>query len=97
MNKPSVLESLIAKFGYPLIDQKDTIRKYKSKDLAGELGFSASRIRSVLRAHGVSLKKTRKELNLKAIKPKKRKPYSKHQPLNDREIYLNNLLQEAWR
>ena len=97
MIKPTVLEALIAKFGYPLIDQKDTIRKYKSKDLAKEFGFSASRIRSVLRAHGVSLHKKRHELNLKVIKPKKRKPQLKHPPLNDKEISFNKLLQKTWR
>jgi len=97
MTKPTVLQSIIAKFGYPLIDQKDTIKKYKSKDLAEEFRCSPSRVRTVLREHGVSLQKTRKELNLKVIKPKKQKPYSKKHSLHDREISFNKLLQKAWR
>ena len=97
MIKPTVLESIIAKFGYPLIDQKDTIRKYKSKDLAEEFRCSPSRVRTVLREHGVSMHKTRHELKLKVVKQKKRKPQLKYPPLNDKEISFNKLLQKAWR
>ena len=91
--KNGVLEYLIAKFGHPLIDRKDKIRKLGSKNLAEESGYSASRIRTVLRDHGVSLHRTKYN-----IEPKTNKTtYAQPPQISVTEKSYNDLLKRSWR